>query len=616
MTLLLLAYLGGMLTIISPCILPVLPFVFARSDRPFVNGGLPMLLGMAATFAAVATLAAVGGGWAVQANEYGRYAAIALLALFGVTLLFPALSDHLMRPLVALGAHLSAAADRQGHTYSGAVLSSLLLGVATGLLWAPCAGPVLGLILTGAALNGASTRTTLLLAAYAAGAATSLALALLIGGRVFAAMKRSLGVGEWIRRGLGVAVLVAVVVISLGLNSRFLTQVSLAGTAPLEQGLVDKLRPNPPALSRPVAMIGNAPARQPSPSEPAEKAPVVAVTGAPPPAARQSTATSPASTLGVEGELPSLAGAVQWLNSPPLTPKALRGKIVVVDFWTYSCINCLRAIPYVQAWYEKYKDQGLVVIGVHTPEFAFERNIDNVKKAVADLKIDFPVAIDNDYAVWRAFRNTYWPADYFIDGQGRIRDHAFGEGEYRGSEHTIQLLLQEAGKANVAGGFVAVNVWGAEIAPDDDDNRSPETYVGYGRAENFISPGGAARDTAHVYTVAAPQLNQWGLSGDWTIGEERAVLNRKDGAIVYRFHARDLHLVLGSGRGKPVRFKVTIDGKPPGDSHGTDIAAAGQGVVTGQRLYQLIRQSGTISDHTFEIRFLDAGAEAYAFTFG
>jgi thiol-disulfide isomerase/thioredoxin len=335
----------------------------------------------------------------------------------------------------------------------------------------------------------------------------------------------------------------------------------------------------------------------------------------PTPSAAPPSAPDPAAALGVEGELPSLSGAVQWLNSPPLTPESLRGKVVVVDFWTYSCINCLRAIPYVRAWYEKYKDQGLVVIGAHTPEFAFEKNIDNVKKAVADLKIDFPVAIDNDYAIWRAFHNGYWPADYFIDGQGRIRDHAFGEGEYQGSEHTIQLLLEEAGKANVAGGFVVVNASGAQAAPDTNDDNSLETYVGYGRAEHFVS-GGAAKDTAHVYSVTAPQLNQWGLKGDWTVSEERAVLNRPDGGIVYRFHARDLHLVLGSGNGKPVRFKVTIDGKPPGDNHGADVDATGQGAVTGQRLYQLIRQSGSVGDHTFEIRFLDPGVEAYAFTFG
>jgi thiol-disulfide isomerase/thioredoxin len=317
-----------------------------------------------------------------------------------------------------------------------------------------------------------------------------------------------------------------------------------------------------------------------------------------------------------EGAMPSLSGAVHWLNSPPMTPEALKGKVVVVDFWTYSCINCLRSLPYVRAWFEKYKHQGLVVIGVHTPEFAFEKNIDNVKTAVAALKIDFPVAIDNDYAIWRAFKNRYWPADYFIDAQGRIRNHSFGEGDYAASEHVIQRLLAKAGRTNVSGGLVAVSAPGAEAASDSDNVRSPETYIGYARAENFVSPEGAVKDASHIYAAGKPQLNEWGLSGDWAISEERARLNGKDGGIVYRFHARDLHLVLGAANGKPIRFRVAIDGKPPGDSHGADVDADGQGVVNGQRLYQLIRQDGAITDRTFEIRFLDPGVEAYAFTFG
>jgi cytochrome c biogenesis protein CcdA/thiol-disulfide isomerase/thioredoxin len=576
MTLFVLAYLGGVLTIISPCILPVLPFVFARSDRPFVGNGLPMLAGMAATFAAVATLAAVGGGWAVQANAYGRVAAMTLLALFGITLLFPALADRLMRPLVAFGSRLSQTADRRTGPGRSPVLPSLALGVATGLLWAPCAGPVLGLILTGAALYGANLQTSLLLAAYAAGAATSLALALLVGGRVYMVMKRSLGIGEWMRRGLGAAVLAGVAAIALGLDTSFLSHVSLAGTAPLEQNLVDRL--HPATTVQPAAQ---------------------------------------AEGLPVEGRMPSLSGAVAWLNAPPLTAAELRGKVVVVDFWTYSCINCLRALPYVRAWAEKYKNQGLVVIGVHTPEFAFEKNVDNVRKAVADLKIDFPVAIDSNYAIWQAFRNMYWPADYFIDTEGRIRDHAFGEGDYAASERVIRQLLAQAGRTELPAGRIAVHASGAEAAADFGDIRSPETYIGYAREENFASPGDVVRDVPHVYAAGMPQLNQWGLSGDWTIGEERAVLNGKEGGIVYRFHARDLHLVLGvSPNGNPVRFRVTMDGKPLGDSHGADVDREGRGVVTGHRLYQLIRQSGTIADHTFEIRFLDPGVEAYAFTFG
>jgi cytochrome c biogenesis protein CcdA/thiol-disulfide isomerase/thioredoxin len=708
MLLFVLAYIGGVLTIASPCILPVLPFVFARADQPFLRRGLPMLLGMAATFAIIATLAAVGGGWAVQANEYGRYAAIALLALFGVTLLFPELSDRLTRPLVAVGGRLSESADRNEHaggvwpSLLRGVWPSLLLGVATGLLWAPCAGPVLGLILTGAALEGANVQTTLLLLAYAAGAATSLALALLVGGRVFAAMKRSLGAGEWVRRGLGAAVLVAVVAIAFGVDTGFLTQVSLANTASLEQSLVDRFRPaggrvdakpqsstvmaggammsaNPSmamsAKPQSMAMSADPGGRQggeassstvmaggammsanPSmamtakPRSMAMSAdpggrqggdassstvmaggammsanPSMAITAKPQsmamsadPGAMMKAAPAAASeNLPVEGALPSLSGAVEWLNSPPLTAESLKGKVVLVDFWTYSCINCLRSIPYVRAWAQKYKDQGLVVIGVHAPEFPFEKNIDNVKNAVARLKIDYPVAIDNDYAIWRAFSNEYWPADYFIDAEGRIRHHFFGEGDYAQSEIAIQELLAEAGKRDLPASVVAVNATGAEAASDEPDVKSPETYIGYTRAENFASPGGAVSDATHDYSLADLELNHWGLAGDWKVGGEYATLAKKDGAISFRFHARDLHLVLGPGAdGAPVRFRVTVDGAAPGESHGADVNADGEGVVTENRLYQLVRQTGPIVDRTFTIQFLDPDVQAYAFTFG
>jgi cytochrome c biogenesis protein CcdA/thiol-disulfide isomerase/thioredoxin len=619
MLLVALAYLGGVLTIASPCILPVLPFVYARSDQPFLRRGLPMLLGMGLTFAIVATLAAVGGGWAVQANEYGRYVAIALLALFGVTLLFPELSDRLTRPLVALGGRLSESADRNER--AGSVWPSLLLGIASGLLWAPCAGPVLGLILTGAALQGANVQTTFLLLAYAAGAATSLALALLVSGRVFAAMKQSLGAGEWVRRGLGAAVLVAVVAIFFGVDTGFLTQISLANTASLEQGLVDRFHPasgkvaSEPSSS--VIMTGGGAMMSANPSMMSANAPTMAMNANS--AALMKAAEAPAPLpLPVEGSLSSLSGAVQWLNSPPLTAEALKGKVVLVDFWTYSCINCLRSIPYVRAWAEKYKDQGLVVIGVHAPEFAFEKNIYNVNRAVTKLKIDYPVAIDNNYAIWRAFNNECWPADYFVDTQGRIRHHFFGEGDYSESEKVIQQLLAEAGKGNLPAGMVAVSATGAEAASDEADVNSPETYVGFARSENFASPGGAVGDTPHVYAPGdLKQLNDWGLSGDWTIGRQSATLNKIDGAISFRFHARDLHLVLGpTDDGKPVRFRVTVDGAAPGESHGADVNADGEGVVTDHRLYQLVRQSGPIMDRTFTIQFVDSDVRAYAFTFG
>ena len=579
MVLFVLAYLGGVLTIVSPCILPVIPFVLARADRPFLKNGLPMLVGMALAFAVVATLASVAGGWVVSANQYGRMAALTLLAIFGVTLLFPELADRLMRPLVAVGARLSQSADQAS---DGSVFAPLLLGVATGFLWAPCAGPVLGLILTGAALQGASVTTTLLLLTYAAGAATSLALALLIGGRVFAAMKRSIGAGEWIRRGLGAAVLVAITAIALGLDTGVLTNLSAGSTTSLEQGLLDKLRPR-----------GNA----------------AMMTQAKP--AGQSQA------LPVEGPLPSLSGASEWLNSKPLTAEDLKGKVVLVDFWTYSCINCLRSIPCVRAWAEKYRDHGLVVIGVHAPEFAFERNVDNVRKAVATLKISYPVAIDNEYMIWRAFENEYWPAHYFIDAKGQIRHQHFGEGDYDESERTLQKLLAEAGDSQVPTGIVAVNASGAEAASVKANVESPETYLGYSRMAHFISLGGVVQDESHVYAAGSPQLNEWSLAGNWTIGNERALLNEKDGSIVYRFHARDVHLVLGpAADGSPVRFRVTIDGAAPGASHGADVDLDGQGVVTAQGLYQLVRDGGAVADHAFEIRFLDPGVQAYAFTFG
>ena len=285
--------------------------------------------------------------------------------------------------------------------------------------------------------------------------------------------------------------------------------------------------------------------------------------------------------LPVEGVMPPLDGAVTWLNSPPLTADALRGKVVVIDFWTYSCVNCLRTLPYVRAWYDKYKDQGLVVIGVHAPEFAFEKDIDNVRRAVKDLGVDYPVAIDNDYAIWRAFDNQYWPAHYFIDAEGRIRYHHFGEGDYAESEAVIQQLLAEAG-AKVASGVVQPDIGGVAMAADVSV-QSPETYVGYDRAENFASPGGAVRDRAHDYAIP-PELttNQWALSGAWTIADEKATLAQAGGRIAFRFHARDVNLVLGPGsEGKPVKYKVTIDGKPPGDDRGVDSAADGAGEVTG-----------------------------------
>ena len=326
---------------------------------------------------------------------------------------------------------------------------------------------------------------------------------------------------------------------------------------------------------------------------------------------------TPSARLPVEGELPSFGGATGWLNSPPLTVDGLRGKVVLVNFCTYTCVNWLRQLPYVRAWAAKYSSLGLVVVGVHTPEFGFEHNLDNIRRALADVQVGYPVAIDNDYAVWGAFDNHYWPALYFADAQGRIRHHHFGEGEYQQSEMVIQQLLAEAGSADVGHELVSVDARGVEAPADWATLRSAENYTGYERTESFASPGGIVPGQPRVYSVPAQlRLNQWALSGDWTMGEQATRLNAADGQIVYRFHARDLNLVMGPAGRTSVRFRVLLDGQPPGAAHGADVDEQGHGTVVGQRLYQLIRQPNQITERTFEITFPDPGVETYSFTFG
>ena len=563
MLIFLLAYLGGALTILSPCVLPVLPFVFARSEQSFRNSGLPILIGMAVTFTVLASLAAVGGAWLVEVNQYGRYAAMLVLLVLGMALIFPSWSERMMRPFVALGGHLQQRADGQGSVKGG-----LLLGVAVGFLWAPCAGPILGLVLAGAALQGANLYSASLLLAFAAGAASSLAVALLASGRVIAWMKRNFGVEEWIRRVLGIAVVAGVVVIALGWDTRFLAQLTAANTTSAEQRLIDGLAQRP-------AASGGADARM----------------------------------------APPLKGATHWLNTPPLDDAMLRGKVVLVDFWTYSCINCLRTLPYLKAWDAKYRAQGLVIIGVHAPEFAFEKDIRNVERAVRELGVRYPVAVDNDYAIWNAYENQYWPAHYLLDAQGRIRHQHFGEGAYVETEQMIQSLLMEAHQdLALDAAPVQVNATGAMAAAADRD-RSHETYLGYARQENFASPEEIRLDVAGKYSVPRRlELNQWALSGTWLVSEESATLKKRGGAISFHFRGRDLHLVLCAA--KPLRFRVTLDGAAPGKHRGVDIDAQGYGEIREQRLYQLIRQSGAVRDRTFRIEFLDEGAEAFAFTFG
>jgi thiol-disulfide isomerase/thioredoxin len=317
-------------------------------------------------------------------------------------------------------------------------------------------------------------------------------------------------------------------------------------------------------------------------------------------------------------ELPSLSGATEWLNSPPLTPAGLRGKVALIDFWTYSCINWRRTLPFLRDWAKKYKDQGLVIVGVHTPEFAFEKNIENVRWAVRDMEIEYPVAVDSNRIIWNAFKNEYWPALYFADAQGHIRHHVFGEGEYDRSELIIQQLLAKAGARMDGGDLVSVNAQGLEVDADWGDLKSPETYAGYDRTVGFSSPGGAARNKSSIYALPADlKLNHWAISGDWTLKKESAISNRTNGRVAFRFHARDLHIVMGpAAPGTSIQYRVLLDGKPPGAAHGGDVDKEGIGTLTQQRLYQLIRQSKPIADRQFEIEFQEPGAEVFCFTFG
>jgi thiol-disulfide isomerase/thioredoxin len=320
--------------------------------------------------------------------------------------------------------------------------------------------------------------------------------------------------------------------------------------------------------------------------------------------------------LPVEGSLPDFGGATAWLNSAPLTPDGLRGRVVVVQFCTFSCVNWLRTVPYVKAWAARYRDAGLAVIGVHSPEFPFEHDLDKIRSALAGMGIDYPIAVDNAFAVWRAFDNAYWPALYFVDTRGRLRHHHFGEEDYERSERVIQQLLTDGGSAGIGDDLVSVQPDGVALGADWATLESPETYLGYARATGFASPGGVTADRPRVYREPRRlTLNHWGLAGDWTVRAQIATLNQPGGRIVHRFHGRDVNLVLGADAG-PTRFQVRVDGAPPNDSGGLDVDEEGNGTVTDERLYQLVRQDGPIADRTFEITFLDAGAQAYVFTFG
>ena len=455
MTLVLLVYIGGVLSILSPCILPVIPFVFARGDQPFVRSGLPLLLGMALTFAGVASVAAVAGGWAADASQYGRYVALAVLALFALTLLSDRLATFLARPAIAIGERLSGCLGSTMRRSS--LANSFVIGVATGFLWAPCAGPILGLVLAAVALKGANVGTALLLFAYAAGAATSLAFALLAAGRFVSTIKQHLATGVSIQRGLGAVVLVGVAASATGLDTDILSNVTTIDTTPLEQSLVSTFAIT--ARHRTVE-----PAVQPADDHQTSLSGDLYGASLIPAAFAGATFDASANIepaaaegLGSEGSLPSLAGATEWINSGPLSAVSLRGKVVLVNVWTYACVNCRHVLPYVKAWAAKYRSAGLVVVGVHTPELAFERVTANVRQAVQNYGISYPVAVDTNSAIWNSFANEFWPSNYFADARGRLRYHHFGEGDYKHQEEVIRELLREAGADNLPGGYVSLD---------------------------------------------------------------------------------------------------------------------------------------------------------------
>ncbi|MBD8669073.1 cytochrome c biogenesis protein DipZ [Pseudomonas lurida] len=397
---LLIAFLGGILTVLSPCILPVVPFLFAAADRTR-RSILLALGGLALTFALVSSLAVVSSEWVVQASNTGRHVALIVMVLFALSLISARVGGWLARPFVVLGNRI----DPDRRTLSGP-LRALLIGVATGLLWAPCAGPILGVILTGAMLQGANAHTSLLLVAYGLGSALSLGTLMFAGRGLVNRLKASIPVTGWLRRGAGVAVLAAAVVISSGADKTLLAGTSSEGLSRLEKGVLETV---PKVVDYVVSKVKADPER-----------------------------------ANTQGAMPPLAGAVEWLNSPELTRESLKGKVVLVDFWTYDCINCQHTLPYVKAWAKKYEKDGLVVIGVHTPEYGYERIIGNVKDQVRKLGITYPVAIDNNYAIWRSFDNQYWPAHYLIDASGQVRYTHFGEGRYEAQEQMIQTLLDEA----------------------------------------------------------------------------------------------------------------------------------------------------------------------------
>lgn len=576
--------LAGFLAGISPCVLPVLPVVLvagatAPSDVPRHQRAarpVAVVLGLVLSFSLLVLAGSEVLSFLHLPQDALRDAGIALLLVVGIGYLVPPVAALVERPFTRIR-------TREPSGSAG----GFVLGLALGLVFVPCAGPILAAITVVGATHRVSPAAVVLTAAFAAGTAVPL-LVIALAGEQLVRRARALRRHAPTLRRVGGAVLV-VVAVAITFNA------------------FDGLQRDVPGYSD--ALQGSTTVRNQ----------LNALTHAP---HTSLSSCNPNATGLVDcGPAPNFTGITAWLNTPggkPLSIAALRGKVVLIDFWTYSCINCLRSLPYVRAWAQKYQDHGLVVIGVHTPEFAFEKSLDNVRSAVHRLGITYPVAVDSDYAIWEAFSNNYWPADYFIDSKGQIRGHEFGEGDYDTSERLIQRLLADAGYRDVPGGLVTDTGAGAEAAADVNDIGSGETYIGYARSENFASPQAVAMNQPATYSVPSTfRVNQWALAGRWTVQGEKAVLDQAPGRIVFRFHARDLHLVLGpAADGRPIRFKVWLDGKAPGADHGADTDADGNGVVRQIRLYQLIRQEEGVQDRTFTIEFLDPGVQAYSFTFG
>lgn len=576
-----LAVAAGVLTVLSPCILPILPVLLSATapdglrHRPFW-----IVLGLAFSFTVFGAVFSTFGTLLGLSNGALRNVALAILLFFGVSLLWPRLWDRLGARIGALAQKIPGANRPPSEQGRG---GALLLGGSLGLLWAPCAGPILGIIITFAAVQGKFGRSLLLLTAYSLGAAVPMLLIGYGGRRLY---RKILSLGKWgaiAHRVLGAVTIATVIALFFNVDTLLLTHLppSLFSSEAIEQRLA-QIRPE----------LREAP-------------------GAPRPAI---AATNPGgASLPVLGEMPNFVKIVAWINSPPLSPAGLRGKVVLVDFWTYSCINCIRTLPHIIGWYEKYRNDGLVVVGVHTPEFAFEKNEANVRRAVARFGIHYPVALDNFYGTWEAYGNHYWPADYLFDAQGRLRLVHFGEGKYGETERAIQSLLMEAKLLHAPQPLT-------EGVPTVDFSRihSPETYIGYARAEDFASPQPQAHDRPREYTApAALGLNEWALRGTWTVSAHSAKLVAAGGGVRFHFRAPKLNLVM-NGSGRRVAANVLLDGKAiPADARGADVGPEGRVVVGTARLYNLVAlPAGDRGDHVFEIDFRDPDVKLYAFTFG